>query len=78
MKRIKNDLPIYVLSAALVFLGISISTQQAGAAATNDPRVSALQNELSTFKQCANNNFRELNFFSTSGNSRSMFIRTCR
>ena len=78
MKRIKRDLPIYVLSAALVFLGISISTQQAGAATVKDARVSALLSEFSSFKQCANSNFQELSFFSTSGNNRSMFIRTCR
>jgi hypothetical protein len=77
MKRIKRDVPIYVLSAALVFLGISISTKPAGAALT-DPPGGVSQSQFNSYKKCANSNFQELMFFSTSGNNRAMFIRTCR
>jgi hypothetical protein len=77
MNKIKRDLPIYVLSAALVFLGISISAQPAGAA-LGDPPGGVTQSQFNSYKQCANNNFQELMFFSTSGNNRAMFIRTCR
>jgi hypothetical protein len=77
MKSIKRDLPIYVLSAALVFLGVSISTQTAGAASTNDPRVSTLKTQFESFKYCANRNFRELSNLSQNSSSSYLYIRTC-
>ena len=43
MKRIKRDLPIYVLSAALVFLGVAISTQSANAGTKTDAHIKNLE-----------------------------------
>jgi hypothetical protein len=74
MKAIKRDLPIYVLSAALVFLGISISTQPAGAALGDKPD-GVSQSQFNFFKQCINKNSRNLNGFITSGNK--VIIRMC-
>jgi hypothetical protein len=79
MKNVKRDLPIYALSASLVFLGISISGNQASAAPSQvtSSEFSRLKMELSSFKSCANSNFREVMFFDATRNPRMAFIRTC-
>ena len=78
MKSYKRDLPIYALSISLVFLGISISTNQASAVYNpNTAKIAALQSQFTSFKNCANSNFRELMFFDASRNPRLPFIRGC-
>lgn len=77
--KLKKDLPIYVLSASLVFLGISISTNQASA----DPsqvtsfEFSRLKSDLDSFKRCANQNFTTIGFYNAKTNSRMAFVRSC-
>jgi len=85
MNKIKRDLPIYVLSAALVFLGITISGNQASAAYDpNTAKIMTLQSDLrslqskfNSFKNCANSNFNEIGWFDSSRNSRMNFIVSC-
>jgi hypothetical protein len=77
--KLKKDLPIYVLSAALVFLGISISTNQASA----DPsqvtysEFSRLKSDLDSLKRCANQNFRTIGFYNSKDNTRMGIVRSC-
>jgi|688.fasta_scaffold2865181_1 hypothetical protein len=75
MKRIKRDLPIYVLSAALVFLGISVSTETAGAAI--DPRVSVLQKQIDSLRECANGNFGSLRDAVKTGRANRLNVPYC-
>jgi hypothetical protein len=85
MNKFKRDLSVYVLSASLVFLGITVSGNQASAA--NDPnaiKIMALQNQLnnlqsqfSRFKNCANSNFSTIGFYDSSRNTRMIFVNTC-
>jgi hypothetical protein len=80
MKNIKRDLPIYALSASLVFLGISISGNQAAA----DPsqvtswEFSKLKMDFDSFKRCSNQNFSTISFFDAKRNSRLSFVQNCR
>jgi hypothetical protein len=46
MNRLKRDLPIYALSVALIFLGITVSTNQASASNTSTVQVAKLQAQL--------------------------------
>jgi hypothetical protein len=76
---IKRDLPIYVLSASLVYFGIAISTSQASAAPS---QVSAsdfnrLKSDFDSFKRCANSNFQTISFYDSSRNPRISFVRSC-
>jgi hypothetical protein len=78
MKNYKRDLPIYALSISLVFLGISISTNQASAVyKPNTAKIAALQSQLSSFKNCSNSNFRELMFYDADRQPKMLFIRSC-
>lgn len=79
MKNIRRDLPIYVLSASLVFLGISISSNQANAASASASAsdLARLQTQFTNFKQCANTNFQNLSFFDASRDPRVNFVRPC-
>jgi hypothetical protein len=70
MKRIKRDLPIYVLSASLVFFGISIQITSAGAATSSNSQVTKIQNDLSQLKDCVNYNTNSLRNFDAKYNSR--------
>jgi hypothetical protein len=55
MLKIKRDLPIYVLSASLIFAGITISTNSATAAYDpNSARISSLESQVSSLKSCLN------------------------
>lgn len=77
--NVKKDIPIYVLSASLVFLGVSISSNQAVA----DPsqvtsfEFSRLKSDLDSFKRCANQNFTTIGFYNAKTNSRMTFVRSC-
>jgi hypothetical protein len=85
MTKITRDLPIYVLSASLIFLGITVSGNQASAAYDpNAAKIVALQNQLnnlqsqfSRFKNCANSNFNTISFYDASRDSRMVFVNTC-
>jgi len=85
MNRIKRDLPIYVLSAALVFLGITVSENQATAAydpntakiMTLQSQLSSLQSKFNSFKNCANSNFNTIGWFDANRDSRMNFIVSC-
>ena len=77
--NVKKDIPIYVLSASLVFLGVSISSNQAVA----DPsevtpyEFSRLKSDLDSFKRCANRNFSTISFYNAKKNSSMAFVRSC-
>lgn len=79
MFNLKRDLPIYVLSASLVFAGISISTNQANAAvaAAKAADLARLQSQFNLFKQCANSNFSTIGWFDATRNPRMDFVRNC-
>jgi hypothetical protein len=79
MFNLKRDLPIYVLSASLVFVGISISTNQASAsvAAAKASDLARLQSQFDSFKRCANSNFQTIGFFDATRNPRLSFVRSC-
>jgi hypothetical protein len=79
MFNLKRDLPIYVLSASLIFVGISISSNQANAAfdSASAADLARLQSQFSSFKQCANSNFQTIGFFDASRNPRLSFVRSC-
>lgn len=77
--NVKKDIPIYVLSASLVFLGVSISPNQAVA----DPsqvtsfEFSRLKSDLDSFKRCANQNFTTIGFYNSKVNPRMGIVRNC-
>lgn len=79
MKTPRKDLPIYVLSASLVFLGISISGNQAAAepSQVTSSDFSRLKSDFDSFKRCANQNFQTISFFDAKRNSRLTFVRNC-
>lgn len=85
MNKIKRDLPIYVLSASLVFLGITVSENQASAAydpntikiMTLQSELRSLQSKFNSFKNCANSNFTTIGFYDSNRNSRMNFITSC-
>ena len=85
MNKIKRDLPIYVLSASLVFLGITVSGNQASAAydpntikiMTLQSELRSLQSKFNSFKNCANSNFTTIGFYDSNRNSRMNFITSC-
>jgi len=77
MKIIKSNLPIYILSAALVFVGLAISTNNAGAANSN-AAVDRLQADLNNFKRCVNQNFMNISIYDASRNPRMGIVLTCR
>lgn len=79
MTNLKRDLPIYVLSASLVFVGVTISTNQASAtvAAARASDLARLQSEFIAFKRCANSNFSTIGWFDANRDPRMNFVRTC-
>ena len=79
MKNTKRDLPIYVLSASLVFLGISISGNQAVAdpSQVTSSEFSRLKMDFDSFKRCSNQNFQTISFFDAKRNPRLSFVRNC-
>jgi hypothetical protein len=79
MLNLKRDLPIYALSASLVFVGVTISTNQASAAvaAARASDLARLQAQFTQFKNCANSNFSTIGWFDANRNPRMNFIATC-
>ena len=77
--KLKKDLPIYVLSASLVFLGISISTNQASAdfPGPTNSEFSRLKSDFDSLKRCANQNFTTISFYNSKVNPRMGIIRNC-
>ena len=75
----KRDLPMYVLSASLVFLGVSISSNQAAAdpSEVTSYEFSRLKSDLDSFKRCANRNFSTISFYKGKKNSSMAFVRSC-
>jgi hypothetical protein len=53
MSKLKRDLSIYLLSASLVFLGISINSNQANAASASNAQ---LQSQIINLRNCLNMN----------------------
>lgn len=85
MIKNRQNFPIYVLSASLVFFGVAISVNGATAAPATDPKLvklqrdySNLQRDYSNFKECANSNFTNITFFTFDGNVKQLFMRNCR
>ncbi len=62
MNRIKRDLPIYVLSASLIFFGVSTATQ-ADAHSSDTTKIRNLENQFSTFKSCVNRQLASIGFY---------------
>ena len=62
MSKFKKDLPIYVLSASLVFFGITTATQ-AGAHPTDSSRIRSLETQLSNLKKCVNRELSNISFY---------------
>jgi hypothetical protein len=72
---IKRDLPIYVLSASLVFVGVTSATQ-ADAHPTDTARIRALESQLSSFKDCVNRQLTSISFYQPS-RDRNIFVTRC-
>jgi len=83
MNKLKMNLPIYVLSASLVFVGVTSATQANSAPKSTYQvtqlryQVTQLQLSLASFKRCANSNFNTISFYDASRNTRMRFISSC-
>jgi len=75
MSKFKKDLPIYVLSASLVFFGITTATQ-AGAHPTDSSRIRSLESQLTNFKNCVNRQFTSIRFYRPTSDS-NIFVTSC-
>lgn len=75
MNRIKRDLPIYVLSASLIFFGVSTATQ-ADAHSSDTSKIRALENQFSAFKSCVNRQLTNISFYQPSRDS-FIFVTRC-
>jgi hypothetical protein len=75
MSKFKKDLPIYVLSASLVFFGITTATQ-ADAHSTDTSRIRALESKLNTLKNCVNRQFTTLSFYDPT-RDRNILVTNC-
>jgi hypothetical protein len=90
MSQLKRDLPIYLLSASLVFLGISINSNQANAASSSSNdiaklqaqlnianlRIQALRGDFNSYTSCADTNFMSIQTHSQVPNS-FLAVRPC-
>lgn len=63
MSKFKKDLPIYVLSASLVFFGVTTATQ-ADAHPTDSSRIRSLENQLSNLRYCINRELSNIGIYS--------------
>ena len=75
MNRIKRDLPIYVLSASLIFFGVSTATQ-ADAHSSDTTKIRNLENQFSTFKSCVNRQLTSISMYNPEFD-RDIFITRC-
>lgn len=75
MSKFKKDLPIYVLSASLVFFGITTATQ-ADAHSTDTARIRTLENQLISFKSCVNRQLLNISFYQPT-RDRFIFVTQC-
>jgi hypothetical protein len=75
MSKFKKDLPIYALSASLVFVGITTATQ-ADAHPTDTARIRMLESQLSTFKECVNRQLTSISFYQPT-RDRNIFVTRC-
>ena len=75
MNRIKRDLPIYVLSASLIFFGVSTATQ-ADAHPSDTSRILFLQNQFNNFKSCVNRQLTSISMYNPEFD-RDIFITRC-
>lgn len=77
LKHIKRNLPVYVLSSSLIFLGIAINTNNASAAYDpNAAKILKLQNQFNAFRMCVNNNLVTIGFYDPNS-GRRMFVVPC-
>lgn len=75
MSKFKKDLPIYVLSASLLFFGVATATQ-ADAHPTDTARIRALESQLSSFKSCVNRQLTSISFYQPT-RDRNIFVTQC-
>ena len=75
MSKFKKDLPIYVLSASLVFFGITTATQ-ADAHPSDTSRIRALENQFINFKSCVNRQLMSISFYQPN-RDRNIFVLPC-
>jgi len=62
MSKFKKDLPIYALSASLVFFGVTTATQ-ADAHPTDSSRIRSLESQISTLRSCLNRQLSQIGFY---------------
>jgi len=79
MNKVKKDLPIYVLSAALVFLGLTVSGGQANAASSgvSQSDFNRLKNDYDSFKYCVQTAMRQISYYDASRNTRMNYFGQC-
>ena len=75
MLRVNKNLPIYVLSASLIFFGIS-TANQADAQPSDTSRIRNLENEVRNLKSCLNRQLSSIGFFSPE-RDRYIFVNRC-
>lgn len=75
MNKFKKDLPVYVLSASLVFVGVTTATQ-ADAHPTDSARIRSLESQLRSLKDCVNRQFTSISFYEPS-RDRNIFVTRC-
>ena len=75
MSKFKKDLPIYVLSASLVFFGITTATQ-ADAHPSDTSRIRTLENQFRDFKSCVNRQLTSISFYQPT-RDRNIFVLSC-
>lgn len=62
MSKFKKDLPIYVLSASLVFFGVTTATQ-ADAHPTDSSKIRSLESQVSALRSCLNRQLSQIGFY---------------
>lgn len=71
MIKNKQNLPIYALAGALVFLGVSVSLNGATAATTSGvsaAEVAKLKNQISQLRNCSSQNFMNIRAYNPETN----------
>lgn len=82
MKRIKKDLPIYVLSVSLVIFGVNTASK-AEAHSTDTSRIRTLegqirtlQGQLNSLQTCINRQLTNISFYDPA-RERNIFVTRC-
>lgn len=71
MVKNKQNLPIYVLSASLIFVGLSVSINGANAASTSTvsaAEFTKLKNQVNQLRNCVSRNFLDIRSYDPENN----------